>query len=112
MRIARGISRRGLSVSSPSAAAPSNPANDRKPNTAALATAESEVPLGSLNASSVIDWPCGADPPISLTTITTIRITISVTEMPSMPSSERVATRMSPNASIAMITAAIAAITK
>ena len=34
--------RRGLFVSSPSAAAPSNPANDRKPNTAAVATVLTE----------------------------------------------------------------------
>jgi hypothetical protein len=65
-----------------------------------------------LNASAVIVWPCGAEPAISLTTITTIRIRISVTEMPSIPSSDRVAIRMSPKAKSAMMTAAIAAITK
>jgi hypothetical protein len=56
-------------------------------------------------------WWWGAEPPISLTTITTMRIRISVTEMPSMPSSERVAIRMSPNASTAIRTAAMSAIT-
>ena len=77
-----------------------------------MAIAENETPLGILNASIVIVCPLGAEPPISLTTITIIRIRISVTEMPSMLSSERVAKRMSPNARNAMITPAIAAITK
>src|SRR4051794_41083360 len=96
---ARGMLRRGSAVSSPSAAAPSKPANDRKPNTAAVATASSDVPLGSLNASANEDsCPAGADPPISFAKITTTRMTIRVTEMPSIVSSDRVATRMSPAA--------------
>ena len=45
--------RRGLFVSSPSAAAPSKPANERKPNTAAVATVSSEVPCGTLKMSKV-----------------------------------------------------------
>jgi hypothetical protein len=77
-----------LSVSSPSAAAPSKPANDRKPNTAALAMADSDVPLGSLNASAVIVCPFGEEPASSLTRITT------------------------PNARNAIRTAAISAITR
>jgi hypothetical protein len=112
LRIARGISRLGESVSSPREAAPSKPPNDRNPNTAALATADTDVPGGSLNASTVIVCPFGEEPAISLTTITTMRIRISVTEMPSTPSSERVATRMSPNARNAISTAAISAITR
>ena len=96
LRMARGISRRGLSVSSPSDAAPSKPAKDRNPNTAAPPTADSDVPPGSLKALRVIEVPCGEEPPMSLTTMTIMRITIRVTEIPSIPSSERVATRMSP----------------
>ena len=45
-------------------------------------------------------WSLGAEPPITFAKMTTISTRISVTEMPSMPSSERVATRMSPNARI------------
>jgi hypothetical protein len=94
---ARGMFRRGLSVSSPSAAAPSNPANDRKPNTAAVATVSSDVPDGRLNASEREWLPSpGAVPASSLAKMTTTRITISATEIPSIVSSERVATRMSP----------------
>src|ERR1041384_1910092 len=62
--IAREMLRLGLFVSSPSAAAPSKPANDRKPNTAAVATASNDVPLGSANRSASHDsWPPGAAPP-------------------------------------------------
>jgi hypothetical protein len=99
-------------VSSPRAAAPSKPAKERNPNTAALATAESEVPLGILNASRVTVWPWGAEPPASLATMMIMRIKIRVTEMPSMVSRNRVAMRMSPKASTAMRTAATAAMTK
>ena len=98
--------RRGSSVSSPSAAAPSKPANDRNPNTEAVAIASSVVPLGRLNASPSEDsWPLGASPTISRTKMTTTRITISATENPSIVSSERVAKRMSPPA-ITVISAA------
>jgi hypothetical protein len=45
-------------------------------------------------------------PPITLAKMTTISTRISVTEMPSKLSSVRVATRMSPNAKIAMNTIA------
>ena len=110
LRIARGISRRGLSVSSPSEAAPSKPAKDRKPNTAALPTTLSDVPLGSLKALAVIEVPCGEVPAISLMPMTIFRITMRVTEMPSMPSSERAAMRMSPYARMAMMTPAAKAI--
>ena len=96
MPIARGMLRRGLSVSSPSAAAPSKPANDRKPNTAAVAITSSDVPPGTENTSPLKPWSRGAEPAASLTKMTTISSTISATEIASMPSSERVATRMSP----------------
>ena len=102
---------RGLSVSSPSDAAPSNPAKLRKPNVAAVAIVLNDVPLGILNTSVLIDWWSGAEPEISLTTITTISTMISVTLIPSNVISARVATRMSPNASTAMIAPAIRAIT-
>ncbi len=103
--------RRGSAVSSPSVAAPSKPANDRNPNTAAVAIASSVVPDGRLNASPSDDsWPSGVEPAISRTKMTTTRITISPTEMPSMVSSERVATRMSPPAMNAISTAETSAI--
>ena len=51
-------------------------------------------------------WSLGAEPPITLAKMTTISTRISVTEMPSRLSSVRVATRMSPNAKIAMNTIA------
>ena len=64
---------------------PRSPPKERKPNTAAPPTADSAVPAGSLKASTVIDVPCGELPAMSLATMTIIRITISVTEIPSMP---------------------------
>ena len=109
MKIARGMLRPGSLVSSPSDAAPSKPPKDRKPNTAATATVENEMPLAGANTLSVKLWSLGAEPPMTLAKITTIRIRISSTEIPSMPSSERVATRMSPNARIATPTIAIRA---
>ena len=95
-RIARGMLRVGSSVSSPSEAAPSNPPKDRKPNTAAVATVSSDVPSGILKMSAVKPCPCGASPVASFTKMTITRITISATERPSRPSSERVTARMSP----------------
>jgi hypothetical protein len=94
--IARGMLRVGSSVSSPSAAAPSKPAKERKPNTAAVATVSSDVPDGTLKMSAVKPWSSGALPARSLTKMTTMRTTMRITEMPSRPSSDRVATRMSP----------------
>jgi hypothetical protein len=99
----------GLSVSSPSDAAPSNPPKERKPKTAAMATVENGMPPGGEKTSSVKSWSLGADPPMTFAKITTISTRISSTEMPSMPSSERVATRMSPKARIATKTIAISA---
>jgi hypothetical protein len=52
-RIARGMLRLGSLVSSPIAAAPSNPPKDRKPNTAAVATVSTELPDGTLKMSAV-----------------------------------------------------------
>src|SRR5919206_4569168 len=103
--------RRGLSVSSPSDAAPSKPAKDRKPNTAAVATVSTEVPPGTEKTSAVKPWLPGSVPVASFTKITTTRKTISATEMPSRPSSDRVATRMSPYASQAMRAPATSAMT-
>ena len=97
-KIARGMLRPGSLVSSPSDAAPSKPPKDRKPNTAAIATVENGMPPGGEKTSSVNSWSLGAEPPSTLAKITTISTRISVTEMPSMLSSVRVATRMSPNA--------------
>ena len=110
-RIARGMSRLGFVLSSPSDAAPSKPAKERNPNTDALATADSETPPGMLNASSVSFCPWGEVPPATFTTMTIIRMMISVTEIPSIPSSDRVATRMSPKASTAIKAAATRATT-
>jgi hypothetical protein len=94
--IARGMLRVGSLVSSPSDAAPSKPANDRKPKTAAVATVSSDVPDGTLKMSAVMPWSWGAVPAISLTKMITMRTTMRSTEIPSRPSRERVATRMSP----------------
>src|SRR5215213_736687 len=44
--MARGMLRRGLSVSSPREAAPSKPPNERSPKTAAKATVPNPTPLG------------------------------------------------------------------
>ena len=52
-RIARGMSRRGFSVSSPSEAAASKPANERKPNTRPIESAVAPTPEGGLNTLSV-----------------------------------------------------------
>ena len=109
MKIARGMLRPGSSVSSPSEAAPSKPPKDRKPNTEATAIVDSEIPLAGEKTLSVKPWSLGAEPPITLAKMTTISTRISVTEMPSRLSSVRVATRMSPNAKIAMNTIATSA---
>ena len=96
-RIARGTSRRGFSVSSPSAAAPSNPPNDRNASTMPRPSAERVTPLGSENTSLEYPAPGGCVPtPASFRKMTTIRITISVMEMPSIESSTRVTTFTSP----------------
>ena len=95
-RIARGISRRGLSVSSPRAAAPSNPANERKASTAPSPNAPRPTPSGSENASALMPpWP-GGEPPISLAKMTTTSTAMSVTETTSIESRARVVTLMSP----------------
>ena len=109
VKIARGMLRAGLSVSSPSEAAPSKPPKDRKPKTAAMATVENGMPPGGEKTSSVKSWSLGAEPPRTFAKITTISTRISSTEIPSMPSSERVATRMSPKARIATKTIATSA---
>ena len=52
-RIARGMSRRGSCVSSPSEAAASKPANERKPNTSPIESAVAPTPDGGLKTLSV-----------------------------------------------------------
>jgi len=104
--IARGMSRRGLSVSSPREAAPSKPANERSPKTAAKATVPRPTPLGSVKGESVKLWPLGAEPAITLAKMTTTTITMSVTVSPSIVSNARVATRTSPYATNQMSAAA------
>ena len=74
-----------------------------------MATVENEMPAVGENTSSVNSWSLGAEPPMTFARITTISTTIISTEIPSMPSSERVATRMSPKARIATNTIATSA---
>ena len=71
-----------------------------------MATVLNVMPSGGTKTSSVKAWSLGAEPPMTLARITTISTRISVTESPSMLSSVRVATRMSPNASHATSTIA------
>ena len=85
MKIARGMLRVGLSVSSPSDAAPSNPPNERKPNTAAIATVENGMPPGGEKTSSVKSWSLGAEPPIELRRRSRRSGQDQRTEIPSMP---------------------------
>jgi hypothetical protein len=54
------------------------------------------VPEAGTKGWSVKSCPFGAVPPITFQKMTTIRITISVTEIPSNESSARVATFTSP----------------
>lgn len=81
--MARGMSRRGLSVSSLKDAAPSKPANERSPKTAARATVLKPTPLGSVRGESVKLYPPGAESASTLAKMTTTTITISVTVSPS-----------------------------
>ncbi len=52
-RIARGMSWRGLRVSSPSDAAASKPANERNPKTSPIESAFAPTPSGGLKTLSV-----------------------------------------------------------
>src|ERR1700759_3589615 len=61
-KMARGMSRVGLVVSSPKVEAASNPAKDRKPNTTARNRGEKLVPAGGANTLSVKWCPPGAAP--------------------------------------------------
>jgi hypothetical protein len=109
--MARGMSRRGLSVSSPREAAPSKPPNERSPKTAARATVPNPTPLGGVKGESVKLWPLGAVPANTLAKMTTTTTTISVTVSPSMLSNARVATRTSPYAMNQISAAATSEIT-
>src|SRR3954468_17608867 len=102
--------RRGLLVSSPSAAAPSKPPNDSSPNTDANATAPMVVPEAGTNGLSVKCCPFGAVWQITFQKITMTTIAISVTEMPSNVSSARPTMRTSPYASTHTSAAAISEI--
>jgi hypothetical protein len=57
--------RRGLFVSSPSADAPSKPAQERKPKTEAKAIVPIPTPAGGEKAFNEKSWPLGAEPPIT-----------------------------------------------
>ena len=94
-RIAAGMVRPGSSVSSPSAAAPSKPAQERNAKTVASPNFDSEWGP-SRKTSQVKSWPFGAPSVNSFQKMTTIRTTIRVTETTSSASSVRVATRTSP----------------
>src|ERR671917_2959 len=93
-RIARGISRRGSFVSSPSVAAASNPAKDRNPNTTPRNTAEAPVPGGIENTEKSSVLPFGAVPVASLIRMTTLTMRMSATVVPSMTRSTRVPSLM------------------
>ena len=91
LRIARGISRWGSLVSSPSAAAPSNPANERNASTDGGREPVQRCAAGQReDVADEVAWCPGASPPISLTKMTTIRMMMSVTEIASIESSARV----------------------
>src|SRR4051794_12402265 len=90
--------RRGLLVSSPSAAAPSKPPKERSPKTEANAIAPIAVPEAGTNGFKLNDCPSGAVPPITFQKMTATTITISATEIPSKERRARVATLTSPYA--------------
>ena len=84
--MAKGTLRVGLRVSSPAAAAPSNPAVDRIANVSASPSAPVETPL-RLNSEKSTVCPCG--PPV-VTSAAKVRMTVtkmSVIVRPSMPRS-------------------------
>ena len=82
-------------VSSPSAAAPSKPANERNASTIPRPSAELEVPPGSENT-LVLNPPApGTDPVARRTKITTIRTVIRSTDTASMLIRVRVVSLMS-----------------
>src|SRR3712207_5650252 len=97
-KIARGMSRRGSRASSPSVAAASNPAKDRKPKTTPRNTADSSVPGATVKTSPVKptsgDGASAGTLPDSSRTSTIALITrISATVTPSTVSSTDVPRR-------------------
>ena len=94
----------GLAVSSPIVEAPSNPANDRKPNVSEKNSAPYPTPDGSVKTLIVNVWPSGADPPISLAKIVIVTIKISITVIVSILTSVRVLKRASLAARIQIVT--------
>jgi len=87
------MSRRGCLASSPSVAAASNPANDRKPNTTPRNSALVSVPGWTANGVNVTPLPPGALPPASLARMITETTRMSRTVSPSTVSRNRVPRR-------------------
>ena len=106
--MARGTSRRGLRASSPSVAAASKPAKDRKPKTTPRNSAEVSVPAGTVNTDRSNVRPPGAVPPSSRTSTTTVTSRMSSTVTPSTTSSNRVPRRAGDTASRSTPTSATA----
>ncbi len=92
-RIARGMSRFGLSDSSPRVDAASKPAKDRKPKTTPRNSADGAVPGGTEKTDMVNRCPAGALPISSRTSTTAVMVRISATVAPSTVSSTLVPRR-------------------
>ena len=90
------MSAAGFSLSSPSEAAASKPANERKPKTRPIESAFVPTPEGGLKTLSVKSWLAGVLPPMTLISTTTATMMMSATVRPSIESSTRVATRSRP----------------
>src|ERR1700743_3515555 len=82
-KIAFGMSRVGLRVSSPRVEEASNPANDKKPKTTPRNRAETPVPCCRLKTLQVKLLPFGAECDSSLTKTVTVTARISATVQPS-----------------------------
>src|SRR5215207_2522850 len=107
-RIARGMSRRGSCASSPSVAAASKPAKERKPKTTPRNTAERPVPPGTVNTEKSTVLPLGAVPVISLNRMITLTTRMSATVVPSITRSTLVPPLMFEEASAHTPASAIA----
>ena len=97
--ITRGMARRGSCVSSPSVAAASKPANERKPNTAPVNTPDSPTSEVNVKTSRVNRAPPGAEPLISRTAMMALTSRISAIVAPSTRSSRLVPRRAGATAS-------------
>ncbi|HEY3556647.1 MAG TPA: hypothetical protein VGL05_04270 [Kribbella sp.] len=107
---ARGISRLGFIVSSPSDAAPSNPANARNPNTAAPAIVPTPVPAGRCRKFQLNVCPCGPWPVATRAMITMLSRPTSAAPASSQISRIRVMTRISLSDSATTRTSATSAV--